>query len=267
MNRLAAIGFLLAFVAGASAQTLEACTDEGRPLDLDGTEPGVFRSENWPNGTYAPNSLCEWVIQIDDGLTLTLEFLNFTLESSEGCKSDYVEVYDGASDNADLVGVYCGQTPPGIITATDGALFVRFVSDESVEYQGFLARYGEPYDRTACTTSRPADITNGQGIFQSINYPADYPPNARCEWRFQGERDETWTVRFADFETEDCCDCDYMDIFDGPATFYTRLGRWFGANTLPPAITSSGDGMYIRFLADFSIQRKGFIGVYQKNID
>ena len=63
--------------------------------------------------------------------TLQLEFLNFTLESSEaGClKADYVEVYQG--DNGDdedtMVGRFCGQTPPPAITATGNALFVRWV--------------------------------------------------------------------------------------------------------------------------------------------
>ena len=56
---------------------------------------------------------------------LELKFLNFTLELSEQCKSDYVEVYDGEDDEAELVGRYCGQMLPPVIVASDNALFMR----------------------------------------------------------------------------------------------------------------------------------------------
>ena len=55
---------------------------------------------------------------------LELKFLNFTLELSEQCKSDYVDVYDG-EDDEELVGRYCGQMLPPVIVASDNALFMR----------------------------------------------------------------------------------------------------------------------------------------------
>ena len=55
-----------------------------------------------------------------------LKFLNFSLENSESCKADYVEVYDGEDDTGFLRGRFCGQALPPTIIAPDGyALFVR----------------------------------------------------------------------------------------------------------------------------------------------
>jgi len=260
------------FVAAVSAYSIPsghievACDPDTPPRELNATQPGLFRSENWPNGTYPPNANCEWAIYQDEGLSLTLEFLNFTLEASENCKSDYVEVYQGDTDDeANLVGRYCGQTPPAAITATGNALFVRFVSDASVNYQGFLARYGETQDRTACSFQRPQVITQSAGVILTPDYPGDYPNNALCDWRFEAAEGQTWTIEFADLETENCCDCDYVDMFDGFASFNTRLGRWFGTNTLPPRITTSANGLYVRFVSDFSVRAPGFIAAYVRN--
>ena len=37
---------------------------------------------------------------------------------------------------------------------------------------------------------------------------------------------QTWTIAFPHFETENCCDCDFMQVFDGPDTDSPRFGAW-----------------------------------------
>ena len=46
----------------------EACDPETRPRELNASQPGIFRTEGWPNGTYPPDALCEWIIRQDEEL-------------------------------------------------------------------------------------------------------------------------------------------------------------------------------------------------------
>lgn len=66
-------------------------------------------------------------------LKLHLEFFS--------CNYDSVEVRDGASVIAPLIGRYCGKTVPGSLYSTGSFLFVRMVTDESLARKGFNAKY------------------------------------------------------------------------------------------------------------------------------
>lgn len=51
------------------------------------------------------------------------------------------QLYDGDSENADLVGTFCGSTVPAPFTSSGNFLTVQFVSDITVEREGFNATY------------------------------------------------------------------------------------------------------------------------------
>jgi len=56
------------------------------------------------------------------------------------CRYDYVELRDGSSMNAELLGRFCGSTQPSAsISSTGQAMFVRFRTDSSVTRTGFKA--------------------------------------------------------------------------------------------------------------------------------
>ena len=52
---------------------------------------------------------------------------------------DYVEVRDGDSPFADLIGRFCGDSAPAAITSSAGYLWVKFFSDENAGMGGFTA--------------------------------------------------------------------------------------------------------------------------------
>ena len=61
---------------------------------------------------------------------------------TSSCRYDYVELYDGADENAPLVGRYCGNKAPGTTFQSSGTdMFVLFRSDGSVTDTGFKAFY------------------------------------------------------------------------------------------------------------------------------
>ena len=76
------------------------------------------------------------------GYLLQLDFRDtFHMEPSDGCRFDYLEVRDGAHGYSTLRGQFCGQTFPPILTSTDRYFWLRFHSDENIEYSGFKAVY------------------------------------------------------------------------------------------------------------------------------
>lgn len=74
------------------------------------------------------------------GNKISLNFESLQIEDSENCNRDYVEIHE-ESEEGRLLGHYCGrQLPPSNITA-NGALWVKFNSDQQSVSNGFTAFY------------------------------------------------------------------------------------------------------------------------------
>jgi len=79
---------------------------------------------------------------------IRLNFQAFGLEPHDECLYDYMSIYDGLTEEAPLMGTWCGNNSPGLVVATNatGALTVKFHSDESDRFQGW-------YAAISCTTA------------------------------------------------------------------------------------------------------------------
>ena len=51
------------------------------------------------------------------------------------------QLYDGDSENANLAGTFCGSTVPAPFISSGNFLTVQFVSDVTLEREGFNATY------------------------------------------------------------------------------------------------------------------------------
>ena len=78
---------------------------------------------------------CYW--SLSSNAKLELIFSRFNTEYG----GDYVSVYDGDSTSSPLIGQFSGSSVPAPITSSSNNLYVRFTSDSSGEYSGFVARY------------------------------------------------------------------------------------------------------------------------------
>ncbi len=72
---------------------------------------------------------------------IKLDFDLFDLEGGQGCRYDYIEIFDGERRNDNVIGKYCGTDKPVGIISTGNALYVEFVSDSTTVRPGFLARW------------------------------------------------------------------------------------------------------------------------------
>ena len=135
---------------------------------------GQIQSPNYPDD-YRPNKVCVWKISVAQGYHVGLTFqsfevrhtsfcylstkilfdVNFTtifdqfkrqtlfcqIERHDSCAYDYLEVRDGNSENGPLLGRFCGYDKPDDIKTSSNHLWMKFVSDGSVNKAGFAANF------------------------------------------------------------------------------------------------------------------------------
>ncbi|XP_012276257.1 neuropilin and tolloid-like protein 2, partial [Orussus abietinus] len=112
-----------------------------------------FYSPNYPDN-YPSNVDCVRVLKAERGMLLKLDFRDrFHLEDykderKEECY-DYLEVRDGQHGYSDSLGMFCGNGFPRELTSNSRFLWLRFHSDDTIEYGGFKAIWN--------TIPRPTD--------------------------------------------------------------------------------------------------------------
>jgi len=94
-------------------------------------------------GNYSSNVMSEQQFTVPSGgHVIEIDFNNlFDVKSnvSGGCE-DYVEIYDGAiGGGGTLIGLYCNENPPGVITSNGNSITVKFYSDGANNHQGWVA--------------------------------------------------------------------------------------------------------------------------------
>jgi hypothetical protein len=111
---------------------------------------GEFRLTSAPD--YLPNMDAEWIIEPENELPLKLYFDFFSTEA----ENDVLYIFDGADETAPLLAQLDGSLDPDTLefSSSSGQLFVRFLSDDQNQEQGFRAVY--------CTTA-PEDTAQIQG--------------------------------------------------------------------------------------------------------
>ncbi|PKU30312.1 cub domain-containing protein 2 [Limosa lapponica baueri] len=213
---------------------------------------GNFSSPNFP-GPYPYETECTWLIVVAEGSSVLLSFSHFELEYHAACAYDYLQVYNGAArDRGNLLGTFCGHSPPPPFSSAWHVMAVVFRSDRHVAKRGFAAAYR----KDACGGT----LTGLSGEITSPRYPESYPNDVECRWRIGGTGGGgPLTLVFADFQVEggQGCSFDYVALFDGPTATSPRLGRYCGS-ARPPRTTSSTPYLLVLFKSDFNIGGRGF---------
>ena len=95
---------------------------------------------------------------------------------------------------------------------------------------------------------------------QSPLYPDHYPSNTRCGWQIEQLPGYVIDLVFDEFELEFSVNCtqDYLEVFDGADNTSVSLGRYCGVKKSTDHVTSTGNLMFVEFVANGRITRKGF---------
>ncbi|XP_057330192.1 protein tolkin-like [Microplitis mediator] len=99
-----------------------------------------LESPNYPH-KYEANKKCIWHINAPRNRKISVVFDYFKLENSVDCKNDFLEIRDGNGDDysSPLIGIYCHKNSPRKVLSTDNKLFIKFVSNDEIEKNGFSA--------------------------------------------------------------------------------------------------------------------------------
>ncbi|KAM8873002.1 bone morphogenetic protein 1-like isoform 2-T2 [Synchiropus picturatus] len=264
-------------------------------------DSGQIQSPNYPDD-YLSNKQCVWKITVAEGFEVGLSFQSFEMEKHDTCSYDYVEVRDGGSHTSPLIGRFCGSNKPSDMKSSTNQLWLRFVSDSSVNKAGFAVNFFKEIDecaspdnghceqrclntlgsyRCAChpgfelssdkSSCEPACggfITNLNGSFTSPGWPKEYPPNKNCVWQVMAPKQYRITLVFEVFETEgnDVCKYDYVEVRSGLNSDSKLHGKFCGAEK-PEVITSHHNNMTIEFKSDNTVSKKGFKAHFFSDMD
>uniref|UniRef100_A0A6Q2X9H3 Metalloendopeptidase n=1 Tax=Esox lucius TaxID=8010 RepID=A0A6Q2X9H3_ESOLU len=213
---------------------------------------GTLSSPNWPD-KYPSRKECTWDITSTPGHRVKLLFTEFEIEQHQECAYDHLEAFDGDSDSAAILGRLCGSQTPEPLVSTGNKMYLRFISDASVQRKGFQATHS-----TECGGRLKAE-TRQKNLYSHSQFgDNNYPGHTDCEWLVTSEEGYGIQLTFTTFEVEEEADCgyDYMELYVGDSTAH-RLGRFCGSGPREE-IYSAGDAMLIRFHSDDTISKKGF---------
>ncbi|XP_048417522.2 cubilin isoform X2 [Stegostoma tigrinum] len=217
---------------------------------------GTLTSPNYPNG-YSRNQECIYTINVENNKQILLNFTHFCLDGYQTCTSGYVEIRNGGYETSPLVGQYCGSKAPPLITSHSNQLWIKFKSDNTLQYRVFKARW----DGT--TTGCGGTLITSTGSFTSPNYPMPYSHNAECYWLIQTSAGSVIELQFEQFHLDSSAGCnyDYLAVYNGNNSNSQLLAKLCGRQILAP-ILSPGNSMYIKLRTDSSVTAGGFFAKY-----
>ncbi len=215
---------------------------------------GAF-SDNSGNSEYLNHADCRKLIQPSGADYITLSFTEFNIESNY----DYVRVYDGPGTSDPLLGIFTGNSLPGVITSSGGSMMIHFTSDYSETRSGWSADYVSGELDPVCTNQT---FSLASGVVDDNTGDKDYMNNADCQKLIQAVGASSITLTFTEFHLED--GNDYVRIFDGSSALDPVLGEFTGS-TLPEEISSNGGSILIHFTSNESIRAPGWSASYTSN--
>ncbi|XP_039749767.1 tolloid-like protein 1 isoform X1 [Pararge aegeria] len=223
---------------------------------------GWFNSPGWGSEAQpATQERCEWRIVATHGERVVLNITEIDIHKSDGCRAEWVEVWDGYMPNAPVLGRICGSGKGPIMRSTGSRLTVVFQPGPKTKpHRGFKAHY-----EAVCGGDIEVDSS---GHLESPNYPDDYQPNKLCIWKLSVPQDYQVALRFHSFEVEnhDTCNYDKVKVRDGDSLDSPLIGMFCG-HKIPPDIRSTSNKLLVIFESDSSVQKAGFSATFMKEFD
>nr|XP_015215075.1 PREDICTED: neuropilin-2 isoform X1 [Lepisosteus oculatus] len=256
------LGFLLVCVLTSTVhgEEKQTCGEE-----LDASQAGYITSPGYPH-EYPPHQHCKWIITAPEpSQRIVLNFNpHFELERLD-CRYDFIEIRDGNSDSADLLGKHCSNIAPPAIISSGPVLMIKFVSDYAHQGAGFSLRYEILKTGSDCSKN----FTNLSGVIESPGFPDKYPHNLECVFIIIVPPRMEVTLKFLTFDLENDplnvgegeCKYDWLEIWDGLPQVGPVIGRYCGVK-IPPEIHSSTGILSLTFRTDMAVAKDGFSARY-----
>ena len=230
---------------------------------------------------------CRWSVEADFGKRIQFVFNHLQLPSAQNAGPDcpnFLEIKEGIdfsriNDTSSTIVRFCNWTSsaefsaPAPVTSAGSSVTVLFRSADgraSLQEKGFQALFHQVAGVCGGV------LTSAQGTISPPMRTAArdelvYQPNTACDWLIRALPSERISIRFLKFSVEAGarrengvrlkerkCIHDVLEVLDGPESTSPLIARLCGYQQ-PPAYTSSGRYMRIRWKSDGSVSRQGFI--------
>ncbi|XP_064467600.1 neuropilin and tolloid-like protein 1 [Ornithodoros turicata] len=216
------------------------------------------------NGTahYPNNTECIRVIEAPYNHMVRLDFRDkFHLEESPTCEFDYLEIHNGAYAYSPLEAKLCGDTFPKTIHSEGRELWLKFVSDASIEYTGFKAVYSfSPAPKTHEPPPEECrfDVGGVNGTIGSMdikpshyNHSTQHQLPLECTWNIRVKKNWQVYMTFNKYKLTDPHNCrtNFIDIIDGEP-FHEQLQHFCG--TMAEPTRSKTSDVKVRYFAQYT---------------
>uniref|UniRef100_A0A6A7G1V8 Neuropilin and tolloid-like protein 2 n=2 Tax=Hirondellea gigas TaxID=1518452 RepID=A0A6A7G1V8_9CRUS len=208
---------------------------------------------------YPNNTDCTLHLEAEFGFIIRVDFRDyFEMEPSEDCENDFLEIRDGAHGYSDLMGRYCGGDFPPIITSKNRYLWLRFRSDETLEYKGFRAVYEYIVQEMGRPEIPPCHFETGgvTGLLSHtdipqyrFNYSTTYRMPIDCTWTIRVNAGHKIYLFFEEFELAQPneCDVNFVDLFGEHRDLRSRIEHFCGS--MGDSVITTTNTMHVRFYA------------------
>lgn len=203
----------------ASSSGVTPCEERHSEMEFD------IKSANFPNN-YSNNLDCVYFVVrgSEQVCGLELRYIKFSLEESEGCAYDFLEV-DGES--------FCGDLPNGsrnVFRFTKSVKTISFQTDGQMNAQGFhitvrqLTDCENTFMPTEDASLSPTElrtqmcnivVKEGHGQLVSPNYPQPYPEDLLCVYTVEKHSNNCLlelTFDQFDLQDSDNCEADFFEL-------------------------------------------------------
>ncbi|XP_062989334.1 CUB and zona pellucida-like domain-containing protein 1 [Elgaria multicarinata webbii] len=216
------------------------------------------------------NANCIWQIERDlnatensGNQTIRLIFSYVRFNPSSPCARENIEVYDGPSTNAPLLGRVCNNdSSVPVFHSSSRTLTFRISTDSAVFSRNIFAFYYFIAPESANIPNCGGYLTGSAGTFTSPNYPQAHPPFAYCVWHIETEAKSMINLTFSDIflELDENCRFDFLAIYNGPTTDSGLIAQVCGRTS--QTFQSSSNVMTVALSTDYANSYRGFSARY-----
>lgn len=99
----------------------------------------LYSHVRYGHSNYDHGTDCDWTIEAPMGKNVHLTFFSIQLEYQSDCGYDFVEIFSGLDASSPSFGRLCGNSNRTDYVSTNEALLVRFRTDDTISFKGFVA--------------------------------------------------------------------------------------------------------------------------------